>query len=93
MTFDYDKVGDVLYLFRGEPYTTDNVELDRHFVLRLHPKSHEIVGLMILDLTDFLGTSVNIRTLPALAQSFQLQIETLNSLRTDDRIRQLLLAS
>ena len=47
--FHYDREADVLYLSVGKPQKAKSVEMGDDFVLRLHPKTAEVVGLTIID--------------------------------------------
>ncbi|MBI3811451.1 MAG: DUF2283 domain-containing protein [Nitrospirae bacterium] len=47
--FHYDREADVLYLSVGKPQKAKSVETGDDFVLRLHPKTAEVVGLTIID--------------------------------------------
>ena len=93
LTYDYDKIGDVLYLFRGTPYDTHNVELDERMVLRLDPKTHQVVGLMVHDLRAQFEGPINKQTLAAIAQAFEMQIDSLNKLRENKDVRDVILTS
>jgi uncharacterized protein YuzE len=48
LSFLYDREADVLYVSKGHPEYTDYQELD-NLVLRLDPKTKEIVGFTIVD--------------------------------------------
>ncbi len=48
LTFVYDREADVLYVSKGHPEYTDYQELD-NLILRLDPKTKEIVGFTIID--------------------------------------------
>ena len=47
--FHYDREVDVLYLSVGEPQRAKTVEVEEDFILRLYPKTAEVVGLTIID--------------------------------------------
>jgi uncharacterized protein YuzE len=47
--FHYDREADVLYLSVGKPQRAKTVEIGEDFVLRLHPKTAEVVGMTIID--------------------------------------------
>lgn len=47
--FHYDREADVLYLSLGKPQRAKTVELAEDFVLRLHPKTRQVIGLTIID--------------------------------------------
>ncbi|MBI4789052.1 MAG: DUF2283 domain-containing protein [Chloroflexi bacterium] len=49
LNFLYAREADVLYVSRGHPEYTDYQELDENLILRLDPKSKEIVGFTIID--------------------------------------------
>jgi uncharacterized protein YuzE len=46
--FHYDREADVLYLSIGKPQRAKTIEIGDDFVLRLHPKSGQVVGLTII---------------------------------------------
>ena len=47
--FHYDREADVLYLSVGKPQRAKTVEMGEDFVLRLHPKTAEVVGITIVN--------------------------------------------
>lgn len=47
--FHYDREADVLYLSVGKPQRAKTVEMGEDFILRLHPKTGEVVGMTIID--------------------------------------------
>ena len=47
--FAYDREADVLYLFKDRPQRGRSAEIDEDFILRLHPKTGEVMGLTIVD--------------------------------------------
>ena len=47
--FHYDREADVLYLSVGRPQRAKTVEMGDDFILRLHPKTAEVVGMTIID--------------------------------------------
>ena len=47
--FHYDREADVLYLSVGKPQKAKTIEIGEDFVLRLHPKSGQVVGLTIIN--------------------------------------------
>lgn len=49
LNFLYDREADVLYVSKGHRAFTDYVELGDNLILRLDPKSKEIVGFTIID--------------------------------------------
>ena len=49
LNFLYDREADVLYVSKGHPEFTDNVELNNNIILRLDPATKEIVGFTIID--------------------------------------------
>lgn len=49
LSFLYDREADVLYVSKGHPEYTDYLELDDDFILRLDPKTKEIVGFTVID--------------------------------------------
>ncbi len=48
LNFLYDREADVLYVSKGHPEYTDYQELD-NLILRLDPRTKEIVGFTIID--------------------------------------------
>ena len=49
--FHYDREADVLYLSIGKPQKAKTVEIGEDFVLRIHPKSGQVVGMTIINFT------------------------------------------
>ena len=47
--FHYDREADVLYLSVGRPRRAKTVEMGEDFILRLHPKTAEVIGMTIID--------------------------------------------
>lgn len=47
--FHYDREADVLYLSVGRPQRAKTIEVGEDFILRLHPKTAEVVGMTIID--------------------------------------------
>ena len=47
--FHYDREADVLYLSVGKPQRAKTVEMGEDFILRLHPKTGEVIGVTIID--------------------------------------------
>ncbi len=47
--FHYDREADVLYLSVGRPQRAKSVEMGEDFILRLHPKTAEVVGVTIIN--------------------------------------------
>ena len=47
--FHYDREADVLYLSVGKPQRAKTVEMGEDFILRLHPKTGEVIGMTIVD--------------------------------------------
>ena len=47
--FHYDREADVLYLSIGKPQKAKTVETGEDFVLRLHPKNGQVVGMTIIN--------------------------------------------
>ena len=47
--FHYDREADVLYLSIGKPQKAKTIEISEDFVLRLHPKSGQVVGMTIIN--------------------------------------------
>ena len=49
LTFEYDKVGDILHIHSRPSYPEqDSEELDDYVIARLNPKNGEIEGLEVL---------------------------------------------
>lgn len=49
LTWEYDKVGDILYISKTPPYAEqDEDELQEGVIARFHPETHEIESLEIL---------------------------------------------
>jgi uncharacterized protein YuzE len=47
--FHFDREADVLYLSVGKPQKAKSIEVGEDFVLRLHPKSGQAIGLTIIN--------------------------------------------
>jgi len=47
--FHYDREADVLYLSVGKPQKAKTIEIGEDFVLRLHPKNRQAVGMTIIN--------------------------------------------
>ena len=47
--FHYDREADVLYLSVGKPQRAKTIEIGEDFVLRLHSKSGQVVGVTIIN--------------------------------------------
>ena len=47
--FHYDREADVLYLSVGKSQRAKTIEMGEDFVLRLHPKTAEVVGITIIN--------------------------------------------
>ncbi len=47
--FHYDREADVLYLSVGKPQRAKTLEMGEDFILRLHPKTAQVVGITIID--------------------------------------------
>lgn len=47
--FHFDREADVLYLSVGKPQKAKTVEAGEDFVLRLHPKSGQVIGITIIN--------------------------------------------
>ena len=47
--FHYDREADVLYLSVGKPQRARTMEMGEDFVLRLHPKTAQVIGITIIN--------------------------------------------
>jgi len=47
--FHYDRDADVLYLSVNKPQKAKTIEIGEDFVLRLHPKSGQVIGMTIIN--------------------------------------------
>ena len=47
--FHYDREADVLYLSIGKPQKAKTLEIGEDFVLRLKPKSGQVIGMTIIN--------------------------------------------
>ena len=47
--FHYDREADVLYLSIGRPQRAKTIEMGDDFILRLHPKTAQVVGVTIIN--------------------------------------------
>jgi hypothetical protein len=49
LTFEYDKIGDILYIFKVPPYAEqESDELEDYVVARMNPETGDVEGLEIL---------------------------------------------
>jgi len=53
LVVSYDKAADVFYLSFGEPKHSVTEELDDHVLVRRDPKTRDVTGLTITDLTTY----------------------------------------
>ena len=81
LTYDYDSIGDTLYIFEGVPRDTRNIDIEDNIVLRVDPKAHRAVGMMVHNVSLIYG-QVDKRTLDgmlhlakALLRSYNLMLE------------------
>ena len=49
----YDKDADVFYLSFGEPKPSVTEELDDYVLVRRDPKTHDVTGITITNLSDY----------------------------------------
>ena len=90
---DYDDVADMLYLSPGEgAQLTVNMTLDEHIVLRLDKDTHRGVGLMVHDVSALIAGHIDETTLPVIADTFRVVIDSINALRDRPDARAFLLA-
>ncbi len=47
--FHYDREADTLYLSVGKPQRAKTIEIGEDFIVRLHPRTGEVVGVTIID--------------------------------------------
>ena len=68
LTFEYDKIGDILYINKCRPYVgQDSEELEDEVVARLNPDTHEIENLEILFFSKRLQQDKAVLELPVTA--------------------------
>jgi uncharacterized protein DUF2283 len=68
LTFEYDKIGDILYINKCRPYVgQDSEELEDDVVARFNPDTHEIENLEILFFTKRLEQDKAVLELPVTA--------------------------
>ncbi len=49
ITWEYDKEADVLYISVGEPKPAEGLDIGEGIVVRIEPKTREVVGLTIIN--------------------------------------------
>ncbi len=54
--FHYDREADVLYLSLGKAQKAKTIEIGEDFVLRLQPKSGQVVGMTIINFSKHFGS-------------------------------------
>jgi hypothetical protein len=68
LTFEYDKIGDILYINKCRPYVgQDSEELEDSVVARFNPDTHEIENLEILFFSKRLQQDKTVLELPVTA--------------------------
>jgi len=68
LIFEYDKIGDILYINKCRPYAgQDSEELEDEVVARLNPETHEIENLEILFFSKRLQQDKAVLELPVTA--------------------------
>ena len=68
LTFEYDKIGDILYINRCRPYIgQDSEELEDDVVARFNPDTREIENLEILFFSKRLQQDKTVLELPVTA--------------------------
>jgi len=55
--YNYDKEADVMYLSLGRPQSAFTLKIAEDFILRLHPKTREVVGITIIDFSQHFSLS------------------------------------
>jgi hypothetical protein len=67
LKFFFDKKGDILDISIGEPSEAISRELDNDIVMRIDPKTNEIIGFIILNFEKRFERLENSETLPIAA--------------------------
>jgi len=57
LEYHYDKDADVMYLSIDKPQPAFTMKIAEDFILRLHPKSREVVGITIIDFSQHFSLS------------------------------------
>jgi len=64
-----DIEGDIVDIFLGKPYPTDNYDLDFNFTLRVNPKTKQLVGLIILQYSKLFPNSPDPKSRKLIAEA------------------------
>lgn len=68
MKFFYDQKGDVLYISIGSPKKAISKEVEDDILIRVDPKTEEVVGFTILNFIERFSDERKERTVPVKAQ-------------------------
>ncbi len=49
LSWEYDKEADVLYISAGEPRPAEGIDIGEGVIVRIDPKTKEVVGLTIIN--------------------------------------------
>ncbi len=49
LNWEYDKEADVLYISVGEPRPAEGIDIGKGVIVRIDPKTKEVVGLTIIN--------------------------------------------
>ena len=69
----FDKIGDVLDIAIGEPREAISKEVDNDIVMRIDPKTNEIIGFTILNFEKRFEHLTASETLPIIATFSQIE--------------------
>lgn len=71
LTFEYDSIGDILYITKVQPYSLqDSDEIDDGIIARMNPSTSEIESLEILSFQKRLEKNPSF-SLPIIAKFFK----------------------
>ena len=68
LRFFFDRDADILYLSVGKPRPAISKEVGDDILVRVDPKSHQVVGCTILNLTKRFGKMKTAESLPIIGQ-------------------------
>ncbi|MGQ4915969.1 MAG: DUF2283 domain-containing protein [Candidatus Asgardarchaeia archaeon] len=62
LEWDYDPEADVLYLSIGKPRVAESIDIGDGIIVRIDPKSNEIVGITIIGFNKRIMKELNEKT-------------------------------
>ena len=65
----YDAYGDILDVFLGKSYATDNYDIDFNFTLRFNPRTKALVGLVILQFSRLFPNAPDAKSRQQIAEA------------------------